>query len=165
MIRAKHKIYPVWLQWEGEEGNFEQAKQSILKDIELNGFSHYTIYEDITDETTPNQQYWDKEDENDENASNSDTKSNDDTKTKKSSKSTKSDKSTKSNPRTVEEVYPKGHPLEGQKYKQEERPKNTKKKSTSKISVKMDKGGFDKFKDFKPDTKTKDKEVTEKTNS
>jgi len=61
MIRLKHKIYPVWFQWEGDEDNFNNAKSAVLEDINLNGFKHFTVYEDITDEVSDQQDYWDKD--------------------------------------------------------------------------------------------------------
>ena len=59
MIRFKNKVLPVWIQWDGDERYFERAKQSIIDDIKLNGFDHYTGYADITDEPSDEEKEWD----------------------------------------------------------------------------------------------------------
>ena len=58
MIRLKHKIYPVWIEWEGEAETFKTAQTHVIEDIKLNGFKHWTAYEDITDVETKDQKYW-----------------------------------------------------------------------------------------------------------
>ena len=58
MIRLKHKIYPVWIEWEGEAETFKNAQTHVIEDIKLNGFGHFNAFEDITDEQSENQKYW-----------------------------------------------------------------------------------------------------------
>ena len=59
MIRLKNNVLPVWFQWDGDETSLERAKQTIIEDIRLNGFDHYTGFADITDEPTGNERGWD----------------------------------------------------------------------------------------------------------
>ena len=57
-IRLKHKIYPCWIEWEGEAETFKNAEAHVIEDIKLNGFGHFNAFEDITDEQSENQKYW-----------------------------------------------------------------------------------------------------------
>tara|TARA_Y100000593_G_scaffold8514_1_gene15673 strand:- start:1162 stop:1518 length:357 start_codon:yes stop_codon:yes gene_type:complete len=59
MIRFKNNVLPVWIQWDGDEEYFERAKNTIIEDIRLNGFKHYTGLVDITDEPTAAEKGWD----------------------------------------------------------------------------------------------------------
>ena len=35
MIRFKNNVLPVWFQWDGDEESLEQAKQTIIDDINI----------------------------------------------------------------------------------------------------------------------------------
>ena len=59
MIRLKNNVLPVWLQWDGDEEYFERAKQTIIEDIKLHGFDHYTAFADIHDEPEDEDKDWD----------------------------------------------------------------------------------------------------------
>ena len=59
MIRLKNNVLPVWIQWDGDEDYFERAKETIIEDIKLNGFDHYTGFADITAEPTKSERNWD----------------------------------------------------------------------------------------------------------
>ena len=59
MIRLKNKVLPVWFQFDGDESQLERAKQTIIDDITMNGFSHYTTYVDIMDQPDEEEKNWD----------------------------------------------------------------------------------------------------------
>ena len=61
MIRLKNNVLPVWFQWDGDEESMKRALQTIVEDIQMNGFKHYTTYVDVWDETAEEDKNWDGE--------------------------------------------------------------------------------------------------------
>ena len=59
MIRIKNKVVPVWFQWDGDEASMKRALETIVTDIQMNGFNHYTTYVDVWDETAEEDKNWD----------------------------------------------------------------------------------------------------------
>ena len=47
MIRIKNNVLPVWFQWDGDEASMKRALETIVTDIQMNGFNHYTTYVDV----------------------------------------------------------------------------------------------------------------------
>ena len=59
MIRLKNNVLPVWFQFDGDEAQLERAKQTIIDDITMNGFKHYTTFVDIMEQPTEEEKNWD----------------------------------------------------------------------------------------------------------
>ena len=59
MIRMKNRVYPVWINFEGDKETFERAKKSILDDLVNSGFAHYDAYEDVVEVVDEDDKGWD----------------------------------------------------------------------------------------------------------
>ena len=47
MIRLKHRLYPVWITWEGDPKTFDKVKNFLLEDIRDTGFSGFDAMADV----------------------------------------------------------------------------------------------------------------------
>lgn len=63
MIRMKHKHYPIWINWDGDENTFSKVKQFILEDIAEAGFGRFEAMQDTVrgeaSEASVDEEQWD----------------------------------------------------------------------------------------------------------
>ena len=62
MIRLKHKLYPIWINWDGEEDTFNKVKEFLLDDMAESGFDQFIAYSEMNGKPTADgtEKAWDE---------------------------------------------------------------------------------------------------------